>query len=103
MGSTALGVQTVGFKLSTLKYQEVLQRLDQISAELNSPGKLVSIFLESLKEWETVRVDAQVLSSRFETTLQFFADADTNTKIRFQLRELEDEMSEVRGVAELGS
>jgi hypothetical protein len=102
MGSTALGVQTVGFKLSTLKYQEVLQRLDQISAELNSPGKLVSIFLESLKEWETVRVDAQVLSSRFETTLQFFADADTNTKIRFQLRELEDEMSEVRGVAEEG-
>ncbi len=72
------------------------------STELNSPGKLVSIFLEALKEWENTRVDAHLLSSRFETTLQYFSDEDTNTKIRCQLAELEDEMNELRGVAEEG-
>ena len=102
IGSTALGVQTVGFKLSSGKYRDALDRLNQVQSELNDPGKLVSVFFEALREWESLRKDTVVLSGRLAATLQFFSDADANTKSRFRLPDLEARMAELRGIADEG-
>ena len=102
IGSTALALQTVGFKLASGKYREALDRLDQIHAELNDPGKLVSVFQEALREWGEIRKDAKVLSGRVAATLQFFSDADPNIKVRFRLKDLQEKVEELRGVAEEG-
>lgn len=102
VGATTLGIATVGFKLASNRFRESVERLNSIDADLTQPGKLVSSFLSSLKEWESIRLETGTLSSRVVDVKQFFSDADQPTKERFQLVDVERRLSDLHGLAEEG-
>jgi hypothetical protein len=102
VGATTLGIATVGFKLASNRFREAVDRLNAIDAELNQPGKLVTSFLSSLKEWEGVRLETNGLRNRVVELKQFFSDADQSTKERFQIAEVDRQFSDLQGLAEEG-
>lgn len=99
---TALGIATIGFKLVRGEYRAGLQRLSDIEAELTAPGKLVTTFFSALSEWENIRRDTASLARAVEALLKFFEDANQQTRIRFQVKKLEDDLAALRGIAEEG-
>ena len=102
VGATTLGIATVGFKLASNRFREAVDRLNAIDAELNQPGKLVTSFLGSLKEWEGIRLETSGLRNRVVELKQFFSDADQSTKERFQIAEVDRQFSDLHGLAEEG-
>ena len=102
VGATTLGIATVGFKLASNRFRESVERLNSIDADLTQPGKLVSSFLSSLKEWESIRLETGTLSSRVTDLKQFFSDADQPTKERFQVAEVDRRISDLQGLADEG-
>lgn len=102
VGATTLGIATVGFKLASNRFRESIERLNSIDADLTQPGKLVSSFLSSLKEWESVRLETGNLSTRVTDLRQFFSDADQPTRERFQVAEVDRRLSDLQGLAEEG-
>lgn len=102
VGATTLGIATVGFKLASNRFRESVDRLNLIEADLNQPSKLVSSFLNSLKEWEGIRQEHTALAARVLELTQFFADANQATKDRFQVADAERLLWDLRGLAEEG-
>ena len=102
VGATTLGIATVGFKLASNRFRESVDRLNVIDADLNQPGKLVSSFSNSLTVWEGIRQETAVLSIRANELKQFFSDADQATKERFQVAEIERQLSDLQDLAEGG-
>jgi hypothetical protein len=102
VGGTTQGIAAVGFKLASNRFRDAVERLNIIDGDLNQPGKIVSSFLNSLKEWEGIRQETTGLLSRVADLMQFFSDADQATKERFQLDDVQRKLSDLRGLAEEG-
>jgi hypothetical protein len=99
---TTLGTSTIGFKLASGKHREVLSRLDAIEADLSEPGKLLSRYLECLKNWERLRQEYQSLAPHVDEAERFFADAPADVRQQYGLTLLTRSAEELRGIAEEG-
>ncbi len=72
---TTLGVSTIGYKLVSGKYVEVLDRLDAIRAELLGGGKLVDTFNTALERFLALREETEEARQRLAALEAFLADA----------------------------
>ena len=72
---TTMGVSTIGYKLVSGHYTEVLQRLNQVRGDLFDGGKLVDTFLSALDRFKELQQETRDLRTRLDGLAAFLADA----------------------------
>ena len=72
---TTLGVSTIGYKLVSGQYVEVLDRLDNLRAELFDGGKLVDTFKTALDRFLALREETEDARLHLDELSAFLADA----------------------------
>jgi hypothetical protein len=95
VGGSTLGIRSLGFKLQGKKYLEARERLDEIAAELNHPGHIVSQFMQCLKLWQDLTAETQSVSAQVTKTESFYADAPEPVKRKAGLRLLAGELADL--------
>ena len=87
---TTVGVNTLGYKLSSRKYEEALQRVDFIRAELHDSGKHRERYLAALSHWEGLCAEVKEIDVQAREIEEFFVDAAENRKRSFGVAALKD-------------
>lgn len=96
-GGTTMGINTVGFKLASGRFNDALERVEIIENELDrsQPNKLVAGYFELLKSWEGMRNESDILKNNLDALLSFFSDASDEIKNRYQLPDLVASQEEI--------
>jgi hypothetical protein len=72
---TTMGVSTIGYKLVSQHYGEVLERLRQVRGDLFDSRKLVDTFLSALDRFKVLQEETRDLRQRLDALAAFLADA----------------------------
>ena len=99
---TTLGVSTVGYKLVSGKYLEVLDRLATIHGDLFDGGKLVDTFNIALDRFVELRGETDEACKLLSDLSDFLADAPDEIVAGIGLERLRTSVDAVRGVFFLG-
>ncbi|QDU37642.1 hypothetical protein Mal4_19570 [Maioricimonas rarisocia] len=96
-GGSSLGIVTVGYKLccDPPKFEEAINRLGEITAELEQPGKLVAGFKGLLSVWEGLRDETEQCRERMVQVEAFFADAPAEVRSKSDLDVLKNRFDEL--------
>jgi hypothetical protein len=99
---TTLGVVTIGYKLVSNKYVEVLDRLGVIRSDLFDGGKLVTTFNAALDRFLDLRTKAREAEERLGKLTSFLADAPADVGNGLELAARQAEVKKLRNVFFLG-
>lgn len=94
---TTMGVSTIGYKLVSGHYGEVLERLRQVRGDLFDNGKLVDTFLSALDRFKALQQQTHDLLQRLDSLGTFLSDAPGDVRrgvgldmLRRQVETVED-------------
>lgn len=99
---TTLGVSTIGYKLVSGKYVEVLDRLDAIRADLFDGGKLVDSFNVALDQFVELRKETENARQQIDELSAFLADAPPEVVAGVNLMDLRNSCEGLHRVFFLG-
>ncbi|MCB1064560.1 MAG: hypothetical protein KDN20_16785, partial [Verrucomicrobiae bacterium] len=88
VGGSSISIRSLGYKIVDGKYAEARDRLMEIKAELNDPGKLVKNFMGCLESWENLKQRVKVVKDGLKAQEVFYADAPDDVKTRTGLKAL---------------
>jgi hypothetical protein len=95
-GGSSFAIMTVGYKICDGRYQQALERLNELESELTQPGKLVAGFRELLGVWEELRKEVGEVEQRLGAVEAFFADAPATVKTEIELGDLRGDFESLK-------